>query len=331
MPPRPRPATPRHPRIRLAGPIALATLAAGLWTGCVRDPDPFTVPADDVAVHVVLEAGADSVIAIVERPGDPVEDAIVRLVRGADTTWLTFDADACASVGYWGGPVAACHRAPLDAPIPPGSAWELEIVLPDGHRITGATTVPPILSITAPEVGDHLVVRCDGSDTCYGVSRSVPPYYQPVLSTVLRWSPEGVIDADRMFGYVRPVRTFLGSVEYGPEEGCSLGYTGSIVHAAGTRAGEGADSLVVTIPNIVCHDALATARFDSIHAEVVVLERNREYHAYMDALWRNQSARQSHLTAGLEGAWGVFGAITPTPVPVTLLRDPPPSSAPSAP
>ena len=45
--------------------LALALLA----TGCIRDPDPFTVDSDDIAVHLILEAGSDSAAAIVERPG----------------------------------------------------------------------------------------------------------------------------------------------------------------------------------------------------------------------------------------------------------------------
>lgn len=310
----------RSSMLRLA---ALGGLALSV-AGCIRDPDPFTFEMDDVAVHFILEAGSDSVMALVERPGEAVEDAEVRLIAGTDTTALAFSGPACAG-SFGPNPSPGCHRAELPRPIETGATYGLEVVLADGQRITGSTTVPMPLSVTAPGPGEAVVADCGHTETCYATYLEQPPYYLPVVAFVVRWAE--ATDRARLFGYVRPVRTFLGDRVYGPAEGCTLGYHGFFGQQfafGGRDTPTTADSIRILVPNIQCPGELAPGRFDSIQAEARVHLWNEDYAAYLEIVFgRGQSVREAQVSAGLDGAWGVFGAITPTAVPVTIVRDPP--------
>lgn len=302
---------------------AAAALTATL-TGCIRDPDPFTVDTDDVAVHLILVAGTDSVQAVIERPGDPAVDAVARLISGADTTPLVFSAPRCA--GFFGPTPPepeGCHRARLDEPIQPGRTYELEVILEDGSRVTGSTVVPEALTLTTASVRD--TVRCGSPETCYAPWLSTPPYYTPVFAMTVRW--EEPVDTERLFGHIRPVRTFLNGEVYQAEEGCDLGFFGHFAFGENTGVLVAADSIRISIPNIACPPPLDPARFDSIHAEARVAVMNAEYRAYLDAVTSGSSARESYLSAGLDGAWGVFGAMTSNVLPLTLIRDPAPAAS----
>lgn len=297
--------------------LGFAILAAA----CVRDPDPFTVDSDDVSVHLVLVAGSDSVLAIVEKPLDPVEDAEVLLIRGADTTQLAFAQPLCSDDFLPGPTTGGCYRALLAAPVEAGATYELEITLPDGHRITGQTTVPLPLDVTSPADGARLTADCNPDNTCYAEGLDVPPYFVPVVEVTVRW--EASVETERLIGFVRPLRTFLDGTVYTGEEGCRLGYFGAVFGGFAGRVTP--DSMAVVIPNIDCPGNLSPARFDSIHAEVVVQYQNREAAEYL-ALMREfgTGLRAAHLSLGIEGAWGLFGAMTPNAVAVTIVRDPPP-------
>lgn len=302
----------------------LALSGALATTGCIREPDPFTFETDDVAVHFILEAGSDSVVALVERPGGLSEDADVRLIDGTDTTRLIVSGPPCAE-SFGATPPAGCHHARLPQPIEPGATYELEIILADGQRITGSTTVPRPLSLTSPGPGEKVVADCRHDETCYAEYFEAPPYIDPVAEVVLRWGQPA--DSERLFGHIRALRTFTGDQVYGPGEGCNLGYYGfghRFAFGGGDPATPTADSMKITIPNIQCAGDLAPGRFDSVQAEARVQLWNDDYQAYLDVVFgRGQSVREAQISAGLDGAWGVFGAITPSAVPVTIVRDPP--------
>lgn len=307
--------------------LALAAAGAASAPGCVREPDPFTVRTDDVAVHVVLVAGAESVVALVETPAAPVPGASVRLIRGQDTIPLDYDPMGCEGPSYWGAPPHPCYRAGLDQAIKPGSAWELDIVLPGGGRVTGSTVVPVGVSLTDPQPGTRLTVRCGAVDTCYPAPLHVPPYHVPVLSMTVRW--EQATNPDRLVGLIRPVETYLGETSYSPPEGCSLGNDHSWGFAS-RPAGQvraAADSMRLSVLSIFCMPPASPARFDSIRAEALVQVASPEVAAYEGAIRWGSTARQTQVTAGIEGAWGLFGAVTPSTLPLMLIRDPAPAPA----
>ncbi|MBW3555057.1 MAG: hypothetical protein KY466_16235 [Gemmatimonadetes bacterium] len=284
---------------------------------CFREPDPFTVDTDDLAVHVILEGESDSVYAIVETPGNPIENAVVRLIAAGDTSLLAYSAEPCVS--YFGLQGPGCHRADLARPIQPGREYALEVILPGGARVTGATVVPLPLSLVSPSVGERIVASCRDPQRCFGEYIDRPPYNIPVATVVFRWPGEG--ETVKLFATVETTRTFLDGVAYTPAEGgCRLG----TMFSRSNRTA--ADSLVVTIPNISCDvEPLREGRFDSIHARALAYVGNEPFHEYLEMLAQGQTAREASVSVGLEGAWGVFGAITPTSVPITILRDPAPA------
>lgn len=306
--------------------LAAAALLVGALAGCAREPDPFTVDADDVSVHFILVAGADSVQAIVERPGELIDAADVRLIAGPDTIPLVFSTPACA--GFFGpNPPEGCHRARLQEPIAPGATYELLVLVQGEAPITGSTTVPEALGITAPAAGQRVTVHCNAEDTCYAQPLEEPPYGIPVVELTARW--QEAVEVERLFGHIRPLRTFLGDDVYGRAEGCGLGFFGmfGFIFGDGGRAGVLTDSMRVEIPNITCPPPLDPALFDSIHAEVRIAVLNDQMLEYREVFGAGNSARADFLSIGLDGAWGIFGAMTPNPVPVTLVRDPAPAAA----
>lgn len=305
-------------RYRTPGRAALALLAALAAAACIREPDPFTLDTNDVAVHMILEAGADSVVAIVERPEDPIEDAIVRLSADGDTTLLAYGGTPCYD-SYFQGPEGGCFRASLAAPIRAGATYDLEVILPDGGRVTGTTTVPMPLALTEPSDGDRVVADCDSADACYGQSTDEPPFYLPVAEVTFRWADP--VDPDAIQMSVRPLRTFLDGQEYGPEEGCRLGYFGFRAEEAGTDSLT--TSIVWPVLNISCPEPLQTARFDSIHADARVYFWNEAYDDYLDVLTHGGTTRDAGLSVGLTGAWGIFAAVAPAQRTITVVRDPP--------
>lgn len=301
--------------------IAVAAAALAL-AGCIRDPDPFTIDDDHVSIHFILEAGADSVLARITVPGEgfagaPVPDAAVRFIAGQDTVPLTYDPETTGRCAESWGPTLGddgCYQALLPAAIEAGGTYDLEVVLADGSRITGRTTVPLPVTLTAPSAGEVVVARCNGAEFCYGQATDTPPYTIPVAEVVFRWADP--VERSRVGAGVRPRRAFIGAQDY-PGDVCQLGFFGT---------GVSADSVVWPIPNITCTDPLSPARFDSIHAEGIVYTRNGEYVRYLEAISDGPTVRASAVAEGLEGpAWGVFGAVAAARRPITIVRDPPPA------
>lgn len=310
---------PPTPPIRLGTLALLLTAAAAV--GCVRDPDPFTVETDQLAVHLVLVSGSDSVLAMIEYPGNPAEDADVQLIRDADTTSLHFSESACGE-GFGAPATMGCFRALLPEPVQPGATYDLEIRTSDGELVTGRTAVPLPLSVTSPDPGARVEVHCDGPDTCHAGHLDQPPFFIPVAEIAVRWAEPA--SSDRLFGYVRHVRTFLDGETYEEENGCRLGYLGGYAFAGNQNTTAAEDSMVVAVPNIQCPGPLSPGRFDSIHAEIRLHHWDPAYSAYLEALAESGNSVRD-ASYGLDGAWGVFGASALTTVPVTLVRSPPAS------
>ena len=127
------------------------------------------------------------------------------------------------------------------------------------------------------------------------------------------------LEWERATGAEYSVRVY-GLVAYldgaGYEHGCELGF-GPQVAVSGT--GE------FVIPNITCmEEALHPARFDSLQAEAMVATLGDGYVAYLDGLFEGQTVRESAVSEGLDGAYGVFGAVAPVRRPFTVVRTPPP-------
>ena len=320
--------------------LGLGTLSLA---GCFRGPDPLDLDDEAPAVHAILETGADSVVIAVSRPsptGDGfvqfsgISGAEVRLIAGSDTTWLLETPDiACVDVWYGGSDEddgAGCYRAMLDAPIQPGADYQLHILLPDGTTITGETTTPQPVDIVSPEPREQIVVDCPDTDRCYGQNLDVPPYTQPVATIRLEWAAPPTVRLTS--AVLRPDAIYLAGTAY-PGNACGVG---SWAGRGGLHTyPETVSNILWVIPTIGCRSheewpELQEARFDSIRAEFSVIGWNETASRYIESSG-GRGIRVEAASQGLEGAYGVFGAVSRATREVTLVRSPPPATTGSAP
>lgn len=302
-------------------------LLTGLLTGCLRDPDPIDLDEDAVTVHAILEAGADSAVILLSRPGDnaaygswtpytPIADAEVRLIAGGETTWLIEDPDVPCVYAYYSDPSgtgSGCYRAVLPEPIAAGTEYHLEIELTDGTAIHGRTTVPEPVTIRAPDPGATVTATCDSDESCWGQPLDVPPYAIPVVTIPVAWTSNASIHGSSVS--LRPVAVYHQGVEY-PGTACDLGYYGSLPISR--------DSLDWLVPNIYCSGEdgnLSMARFDSIRARLSVIGLNEHYTRYQETTY-GQGVRIEAASQGLDGAYGVFGATSTATRTILIIRAP---------
>lgn len=301
--------------------VVLLVLVSWTAVGCFRDPDPIEIPDDDLAVHAVLETGADSAVVLLNRPGGSsdffgqvrgVPGAEVRLIRDGDTIGLLEDpSGSCLAYGGVGGPGGGCYQARLATPLSPGAPVRLEVGAPDGVRATGRTVPPQPVAVMSPNVDARIGVRCGDPDTCFAESLFGPPYRRPLAEIPVAWdAPPSVVRAEV---FLRPVAVFSGGVEY-PGDACYLGFAG------GDRALAG-DSTLWQVVNVGCGavEDLAPARFDSIRAELTVTGWNEEYARWIDARG-GEGIRVDAASPGIEGAFGVFGAVSTARRSILLVR-----------
>ena len=328
--------TRKRPRVLLIG--ALIGIVATAGTACIRDADPIDIDDQAVAVHAVLEVGADSVTVVISRPAPlspgpgsfvqyvPVSDAQVRLLSDDVDSWLVETPDEpCVGARFtFGGTMeadqgAGCYRAILETPIRPGGAYRLEITLPNGETVTGETMTPEPVLLTAPQPLDRITVDCRDSDDCFSqfseeLNRPIPVARFPVT-----WeTPESVERSELL---LRPVVVHYEGREY-PGHACGLGYSRD---AFGTM--DETDDWHIL--NIACtaddFPELARARFDSIRAELTVVGWNDAYSEYIVAISNGQAVREERASPGLTGAYGVFGAVSTSSRMVLLVRTPEPA------
>lgn len=312
------PAGKTGPLTTILAPIVVVALSI---TGCLRDPDPFPLPDGELTLHFVLEAGTDSVVGLVTRSTESasereIPDATVQISTGADTVTLTYEPDdRCAEMWLEWPMHHGCYQAALSAPVEPGRTYQLEVVLSDGVRGTGETTVPAPVSLTSPVEGARLVVECGDPIRCGAT------VYTNTFPTVAEWPVGWSSDGPDAGGIgLSPTAVFLDDQVY-PGDTCRPSY--------GSRPHSGAEeSAVLHVLRFDCARPLDPARFDSIHADLVVYSVNDAYRQYIEGIG-DETIRVDAAAAGVEGAWGLFGAVTPTVREVVLVRDPPPGPPPN--
>ena len=300
--------------------LGIAVAAAA----CFRADDPIEVDETAIHVHAVLQAGADTATVVITRPGSyetfdyvlvPVTGASVRLIRGADTTELLPRADGgCVTFGRTPlGNGDGCYDATFAAPIQVGEEWELDITLADGVRITGATRVPTAPTITAPAAGEEFTVRCQGEYDCIPMW---DPFVEPPQRAALGLIPMGWIKpagADYIqFGL--DVRRVAGAAS---NTICQF-YPEPLYDPFQTSR----DTLSWPIYGLDCHQrgTRLVQPWDSMFVDVVVSTASEEYSEYERAVFSGQSVRFDAVRAGVEGAYGVFGAMASARQPVVLIN-----------
>lgn len=174
------------------------------------------------------------------------------------------------------------------------------------------------MRLSTPAPGLRITVDCAHESVCYGQQVPEPPYHLSVAHVPLGWqTPPAVTMAEAA---IRPVAVYYQGAVY-PGDACVLGHL-SYGGFTATR-----DTLDWAIPNIGCrgdlYAELHQARFDSIRADISVVAWNEHYSRYAE-LSRGRGIRVEAASQGLEGAYGVFGAVSPATRTVMLIRDPAP-------
>ncbi|HEY8470178.1 MAG TPA: DUF4249 family protein [Longimicrobiales bacterium] len=286
-------------------PAALALLPAVLSLGgckLVRDPSPIETATELVAVHAMLVAGEDTARVLLTRAQalavspplavEPVPGASVRLIRGEEGIELDVGGDCVTRFGFPNEPdlAAGCYAGAVSGGIVTGARYELEITLPGGARIEGATTVPEPPALLEPAPGAELEVR-------FGPV----PLPEPFVAA-WRVQPSG----RRTEISLRAVRRDCTALLRLPADASAsfLDVTGS-------------DSAELRTGFVGCGGESMPERLDA-HLVLTVYDAN--YTAYAKAIDSPYAIARNGAAVGLRGAAGVFGSAAVASVPVVLVR-----------
>lgn len=296
-----------------------------ILAGCIRDADPFTVDTRPLQVHAVLQAGADSATVLLSRPASDRHSYLP--VSGAEV-YLSHDGGAVRLSEHGGGAACAvsgrtpigtglgCYTGALPEPVQPGPVYALEVVLPGGARVTGRTTVPEQLQLTAPEPGVAYAVECAPAQyfsQCRSDFSDEPPYgFVPLAVITLQW--ESAPDGSLVEALFRPVRVVKDGTAY-PGGACEVEPPTLFRAAAASRG-----SVRWPVHSIYCSGPIDVIGWDTIYMAATVAVYDSAYATYMDAVRGRDAARVQSVSAGLEGALGVFGAVNTTVREVALVR-----------
>jgi hypothetical protein len=285
-----------------------ATLAALLLVaaGCQPAPTELRFADDQVVLHSVLLAGADAAAVVImrmERGAEddrfsrlPVHGAVVQLIAGADTISLVAHANApdCELLIWMSAePVAAaCYAAPVPGGIRAGDRYKLRVRLPDGRMITGATTVPALPVLVEPGTDAVFTARNTGA----------PPSDEQAMRVT--WEPLPAGHRAELFT-VSLNEVCVVMLPEGLQFGRYLHVTGR-------------DSVSVA-PVVACREGGLPA---SLSADVGLAVYDENYSRYATDGWASSSVRDTGAAAGVEGAWGLFGAVAQVRQRVLLVLAP---------
>jgi hypothetical protein len=303
-------------------------LLGGIMSACLRDADPVDVERDPLQVHGVIAAGADSVTVLLSRPAisqefyRPVSGAEVRIMHNGVAVQLVerTDGRACAVVGrtpIGGG--SGCYTAVLPQPVMAGGVYDLE-VLAGGTRVTGRTRVPQAVTITGPDNSTYSIdcapvaTGPSGAGSCWGRVAGPPTYeLEPLAIVRLEWDePPGAERIEALFratGVERHGNTYPGtSCEVEPQ---------TLYRPVEATRG----TVRWTVHAIHCHAGpIGVIGWDAIHIDATVAAFDVAYATWIDAVLDRDAARIEKVSAGLNGALGVFGAVNAVRREIELVR-----------
>jgi len=290
-----------HRRLPATLTLLPAVLSLG---GCdlLRDPSPLETVPELVAVHAMLVAGENTARVLLTRARaldvspplavEPVAGASVRLIRGEQGIELAAGGDCVPSFGTPNEPelAAGCYAGAVPGGILAGERYELEITLPDGARIEGATTVPGSPALLDPAPGTELEAPLSAA--------TLPA---PFVAT-WRAQPSG----QRTEIALRAVRRDCSAMlRVGADDpALNLEVTGS-------------DSAELRTGFVTCGGGAMPPRLDA-HLVLTVYDAN--YTAYAKAIDSPFAISKNGAAVGIRGAVGVFGSAAAARVPVVLVR-----------
>ena len=313
----------RLPRVSILLPMLLCVPVFA--SGCFRDADPFDLDQEIVQVFAVLAAASDSATVLISLPTTdpfsyrPVRGAEVRLITPGASLLLEerTDGTACAAAARTPiGDGTGCYTAALPTEIEAGVEYGLDIRLADGTRVIGAARVPAGVHITAPQPGTLYTVACPPPGTtpdCRGSFRDEPPFdFMPLTVVQIEWdTPPAAARVDALFTVGRIVSN---GVTY-PSAGCQIEPETVFEPAAAERG-----RARWPIYSIYCFPPLDLRGWDTIYVNARIATYDSAYATYLDAVAGRDAAREESVSAGLDGAIGVFGAVHALTREVALVR-----------
>ena len=291
---------------------ALAAAVCTALAGCdlQRAPTPLEFTQEQVTVHSMLVAGADSAAVLLTRvlPGPqanprsrPLEGAAVRIVAGRDTLHLLpqgHGADACNGGGHYGriehhlGP--GCYMAAVPGGVGAGESYELIVDLPGGGRIHGTATVPDVPVLMSPDAGTEFETRDVPSS-------DIPP------AVLTRWAPVGPeMRLELRLDLDHPDCTVDLDFEEG---GVQFGLWPWPYEVTGR------DSVSLRIVLLSCYEPVDITRLDG---RLVLTAFDSAYSRYVQKAM-NRSTRVDAASVGITGALGVFAGAASADVPVVII------------
>lgn len=288
---------------RAAGTLALAATAAACGD-FVRPPVFVPGDPDQLLVHAVLHAGSDSAAVWVMRVGDgsvgtPVTGAQVRLGGSAGEAVLREvpqGSAPCAAVPVFPEQFpempAGCYAARVPGGVRAGAEYQLDVQLSTGERARGRTVVPHPPVVQAPAEGLRVPARrgeFDGSLTAW----------EPLT---LRWTAPGrvTLGASASRSWFSPAAAVPCQANlYRPEGGDPAVYLAEDLQA------DSADVMPGTGGCSVDPQTRPLAP-DSVEVAVGITVYDSAYYTYLRE-WNNGIPARD-ASAGLEGAYGVFGS-----------------------
>lgn len=289
------------------------TLAVLALPGCdiTRAAAPFEYSEDNVSVYGVMEAGSDTVRVILSRfdsrvaasaqPFAPLSGARVRVVRGPDTTHLA-EAPAGFSDCYRNPPPSGtqpairsgCYAARIPGGVRPRQQYQLSVLLPGGGTISGAALVPGAPALNSPAANARVEVPA---------AFSPGEAQRPGLVRV-HWAP--VENAGRIEA------SLSGAAVYRNGRVAS-GVSCRVTAFPGTSADLiRLDSVVLAVTAPDCTENGRPATWDSISARLLVTAYDTAYARYAAELAGGGTIRHPRASAGVSGAYGVFGGAAST-------------------
>lgn len=291
--------------------LALAALAAGC--DLTRATTPLELTGETVSVHSLLRARSDTVAVWLTRtlagtgedgPAlEPISGAQVRIAGPGGSVYLAEVSGAVGPCGpvYWDGshssdrPGAGCYGAIFPGGIEAGTRYELLIVLPSGDTIRGATVVPEAPFLLAPE--NHTRIEVPAWSSSLPEKLEVRWRRDPEARSV---RPGPSLVAERVFerGAAQP-DAFCQVMAW--PDGDPIGTTELRVELeiywANCYRPPTEDSPPVAID------------WDSMHVTLRVPACDTACARYQEQVANQRYAPEDRASAGLTGAYGLFGGL----------------------
>jgi hypothetical protein len=303
-----------HSLARLGGRGTLGTLVAlSAWTsacGLGGDPVAPGAPEDQVVVHSVLVAGADTVMVVLTRTlgstgqygpesPEPLSGATVRLSSGADTLqFMEQDNEARRCLPHHVPPEhwkrVGCYLGAIPGGVRAGATYELRIEPPGHGTIQGRATVPAPPTLREPAAQASITVATD-------------PIRSARLDPVpVRWDAVEPGHRLELVLRTRDDKCWVSSeISQRYDSNFDLDFDLSSLDSASIRH-----------QRISCGDQEPA---DSYLADLSLTLFDTAYARYLKHNGVHRVTPRGTGAAGITGALGVFAGAATTKVPVTLL------------